>query len=249
MNSVSVNNLGNPNFGHVHRKNKNPYPKAERAIVAGMTVLGTAASCALLAKNAGYSLKPAKMFKNVKDSYLSKVAYHDKQIITIGAGSTLGGLAGGYMIDDNPVNRKAKNREALMQIGNISIPILTVDFLSKQCGRFGNIAKSCGAVAGIFIGVHLANFVMNKLSNAIFRSRNGRGVKATDFSAHLDDALVAASYISSSPIVHGISRIIPIALLFAGNEAGNKKAPAYRGKKGADAPFLSLENQSCSQKP
>ena len=48
-------------------------------------------------------------------------------------------------------------------------------------------------------------------------------MKLTDFSAHVDDAVVAASYVSSSPIVNGIARIIPLALMIPGNEVGNKK--------------------------
>lgn len=64
-----------------------------------MTVLGTAASCALLAKKSGYSLNPAKMLKNIKKSFLANVKFHDKEVITIGAGSCIGGLAGGYMVD------------------------------------------------------------------------------------------------------------------------------------------------------
>lgn len=226
----SVNSY-NTQFEHVHTKGST-YPKEKRAIVAGMTALGTAVSCAVLAKRAGYSLNPAKMFKNIRHSYLAKVKYHDKQVITIGAGSCLGGLAGGYMIDTNKENRKAKRRETLMQIGNISIPILTVDFLANKLERFGKFAKAGGAVAGIFAGIYVANFITNKLCDFIFRSKEGRGIKATDFSAHLDDAVVATSYISSSPFVHGIARVIPFALMVAGNEVGNKKSKHQHHRNG-----------------
>ena len=111
----------------------------------------------------------------------------------------------------------------IFQVGNVSIPILTVDFLSEKLGKYGKVAKTCGAVAGIFAGVYLANVIMNKVNNFIFRQKEGRDMKLTDFSAHVDDAVVAASYVSSSPIVYGIARIIPLALMIPGNEVGNKK--------------------------
>lgn len=222
--NISPVNYNTQSFKHFgETEQKNPYSKKQRAVVAGMSALGTAVSCAILAKKAGYSLKPSKMFKNIKNSYLAKVQYHDEQVIPIGVGSVLGGLAGGYMIDKDTKARKEKRREALMQIGNISIPILTVDFLSEKLAKYGKVAQSTGAVAGIFAGVYLANIVMNRVNNFIFRQKEGRDMKITDFSAHLDDAVVAASYVSQHPIVHAISRVIPAALMIPGNEVGNKK--------------------------
>ena len=135
--NISPVNYNPQSFKHFgETEQKNPYSKKQRAVVAGMSALGTLASCAILAKRAGYSLNPSKMFKNIKNSYLAKVQYHDEQVIPIGVGSVLGGLAGGYMIDKDKRARKEKRREALMQIGNISIPILTVDFLSGKLEKY-----------------------------------------------------------------------------------------------------------------
>lgn len=212
-----------PVFGHGD-KSENHYTKGQKAFIACTTALGVAGSLAILSKKAGNSIKPNKIFKNIKNSYLAKVQYHDKEVITIGAGSCLGGLAGGYLIDKNPENRKAKRREAVMQLGNISIPILTVEGFANIAKKWNKTARSLFAVAGIFAGVYLANILMNTFSNVLFKSKSGeRGVKATDFSAHLDDAVVAASYVSDAKIVHYIARIIPLALMFAGNEVGCKE--------------------------
>ena len=72
----------------------------------------------------------------------------------------------------------------------------------------------------------LANFVMNKVSNNIFKeSSNQRSVKGTDLFPHIDDVVVSGRYIlPDSKIVHNISRIVPFALMVAGNEVGNKKS-------------------------
>ena len=224
---IKYNNTINtltPAFGHSHSHEKSPYSTKDKAIITGMTALGVGASLAILAKGAGYSLKPQKMFKNFKNSYFSKVDFEAKEIISIGAGTCLGGLAGGYMVDKNKENRRAKRREAIMQIGNISVPILTVHYMHKLGKKFGKAGEAISSIAGIFIGVYLANFLMNKLSNALFKNKDERGVKATDFSAHVDDMLVAATYVSKADIVHKIGRIIPFALMIPGFEVGNKVA-------------------------
>lgn len=214
-----------PKFGHSHNFKDNSYSTKQKAIVAATTALGVAASSAILAKKAGYSLNPSKMFKNIKNSYLAKVEFHDKEVISLGAGSCLGGLAGGYIVDKNPHNRRSKNREAVMQIGNISIPIITVEQFAKFGEKFGKVQKGIAAVAGIFVGVYLANFLMNKFSNFVFQNKSDeRDVKATDFSAHLDDMVVAASCISDNKYVQGIARVIPFALMIPGFEVGTKKS-------------------------
>lgn len=225
MQIVPVNyNNQNTTFGH-HHESGNEYSKGQKAFVAATTALGVAASSAILAHKAGYSLKPSKMLKNIKNSYLAKVEFHDKEVISIGTGSCLGGLAGGYMIDKDPQSRRSKNREAVMQIGNISIPIITVEQFAKFGEKFGKVQKGVAAVGGIFVGVYFANFLMNKFSNFVFQNkRDERDVKATDFSAHLDDMVVAASCISDNKYVQGIARIIPFALMIPGYEVGTKKS-------------------------
>ncbi|MCQ2739692.1 MAG: hypothetical protein MJ237_05630 [bacterium] len=205
------------------------YSRKQKVIVATTTALGVGISLAILAKRANYSLKPKDMFKDIKNSYLSKVAYQAPEIITIGAGTCIGGLVGGCIIDKNKNNRKSKAREALLQIGNISIPILTVDlFVDKIFANTSKWGKAIAGLGGVFAGVYLANFIMNKINNLIFNNKDGRKVKATDYSAHLDDVVVAANYISQSPIIHSIGRIIPIALMIAGNEVGLKQSQENR---------------------
>ena len=139
-----------------------------------------------------------------------------------------------FWIDKNKANRKAKRREAVMQIGNISIPIGTValtDLLLNTLkvnkkttkGKSIRAISSLGAIAG---GIYLANFAMNKISNKIFKeSSNERGVKGTDLFPHIDDILASGEYIlPNNNYIRLASRIVPFALMVAGNEIGNKKA-------------------------
>ena len=156
----------------------------------------------------------------------------------MGVGTCLGGLAGGYMIDKDPLNRKAKRREAVMQIGNISIPIATVASADWICAKLGvnkkttngKVISSVACVGAIFAGIYLANIIMNKISNLIFKDKSEeRGIKSTDFFPHVDDLLASAQYIApKSKFVQSISRIVPLALMVPGNEIGNKKAHTHR---------------------
>ena len=222
------------NFGHRSHNSDSSidsYSKKQKAIVAGTSAFGVATSLAILAKKGGYSLKPSKMFNNLKNSYISKADFEAKEVISMGVGTCLGGLAGGYLIDKDRDNFKAKMREAIMQIGNISIPISTVALFAKYGAKLGaqksekyaKITKGIASIGGLFIGIYTANFLMNKLGNFLFKTKNERGVKATDFSAHVDDMVLAATYVNNNKYVHSIGRIVPVALVIPGFEVGSKK--------------------------
>lgn len=217
----------NPSFGHLHSTSENGYKPSEKAVVATTTVLGVLASLALLAKGEKYSLKPSKMFKDIKNSYLAKKDFEAKEVIAMGAGSCLGGIAGGCIIDKDKNNRKAKLRESVMQIGNVSIPILTVYlFVEKIFKNASKGVKAFVGLGGVFAGVAIANFIMNRLNNILFNEKSGEGrkMKISDFAEHPDDVIVAANYIAKGNFVHTLGRVIPFALLIPGWEVGNKKA-------------------------
>ena len=238
--------MGKISFGHHHDKQESSYSTKEKLMVCATSVLGVGIAMAGLAKPAGYSLKPSKIFKHFKswgdfkNSYIMQVEYEAKEVITIGAGTCLGGLLGGYMIDKDPANRKAKTREAVMQMGNISIPILTVAGLASWTKKYGKVINSFASLGAVFIGVYLANILMNKLGDLLFNNKQQtRGVKVTDFSAHLDDFVLASSYIfpkqkdasgiksftkTMGDIVHSVGRLVPAALVIPGYEIGKKEA-------------------------
>ena len=238
INCYSPNISTNQSFKHNNPWADSPYNKKERVIVAATTALGVATSMAIMAKRQGYSLKPSRMFKNIKNSYFFKVKYDNEvPVLAIGAGSCLGGLAGGLIIDKNKENRKAKLRETLLQAANISVPIIFVGRLASAGKYIGqkfleknpaketlrtNIPKAIGGITGLIAGVYTANILANKINEKIFNRGKGRPVQVSDFSAHLDDVCMTAQQISSkSDIIHAIARVVPIALMIAGNEIGN----------------------------
>lgn len=230
VNKFCTDSPKEPVFGHGGEAFwKSSYSTKDKFIVAGTTALGVTGSLLALSKYRGYKMNPKSFF-----NYLKTTKIKAPEIITMGLGTCLGGLAGGYIIDKNSENRKAKRREAVMQIGNISIPILTVHLtdelnnklkVSKETFK-GKSIRTISSLGAIIAGIYLANFVMNKVSNVIFKeSANERGVKGTDLFPHIDDVLASAQYIDEkSNIAHKIARIVPFALMVAGNEVGNKKA-------------------------
>ena len=237
LNPININST-NPKFGHNNPWADSPYDNMQKRTVLYTTALGTFAGMACHAKYKGYSLNPARMFKNIKNSYWGKVKFDDAPVITIGAGSCLGGLTGGYLIDNDKENRKAKKREALLQMTNITLPIVFTVYMAKLGKKLGNkfwdknrsgklqtfrtkLPQGIFALTGLFAGVFAANIVANKINEKIFHQGKGRPVQASDFSAHLDDFCVAAQQIHDGGIVKAVSRLVPIALMIAGNEVGN----------------------------
>ena len=243
--SINPNISNQPSFQHNNPWADSPYKLSDRLIIAGTTALGVAGSMAILAKHKGYSLSPKKIFgdslnpkkiySNLKNTWWNKVEFDEAPIIAIGAGSCLGGLVGGCIVDKDTENRKAKLRETLLQIANISIPIIFVVQAAKLGKKLGKkffekgaeetirtkIPKAIFGIAGLFAGVFSANIIANKINEYIFHRGKGRSVQASDFSAHLDDFCASAQQIYEGGIVHAISRFVPIALMVAGNEVGN----------------------------
>lgn len=237
LNPININRI-NPKFGHNNPWADSPYDNKEKRTVLYTTALGAFAGMACHAKYKGYSLSPKKMFSNIKNSYWNKVEFDDKPVIIIGAGSCLGGLAGGYLIDKDKENRKSKKREALLQMTNISLPIIFTTRMAKLGQYIGNkywdnnrpknlhtfrtkIPQGVSAMLGLIAGVFTANVVANKINEKIFNQGKGRPVQASDFSAHLDDICVAARQISNTKLTDYIQKLVPIALMVAGNEVGN----------------------------
>lgn len=220
--------------------------KAQKAGILVCSVLGVAASLMALAKfdkSKAYTINPLKMFKGkLKDSYMLSTRYKTKEIVTMGIGSILGGLLGGTLFDKK-CDFNSKLREGIVQILNISMPIAFVESLS-WCGNKGaeklmpnwwnskNLLKqgvtrlpaTIGAMAGLISGMYIGNRCSNKFNEKVFGVKDNRPMKWKDFSAHVDDIGVAATFIAPDNFVtNTISRLIPMALIVPGYETGVKK--------------------------
>ena len=240
----ALSSFGN-NHSYIKFEQKEPkeLSSGRKFVVGACTAAGVVTSLAILSKNSGYSF--SKMFKTpIKDTYLMKQDYHAKEIIPIATGSVLGGFVGGMLVDKKE-NWNAKFREGVVQLlGNISIPIMCVELFSiagkaisskfkmpqingaaKWVTPVNNLLNGLpqvvASLGGLAVGIPLGNKTANLLNEKVFNKKDNREIIIEDFSAHLDDLCVAASYISEDNwITKGVGRIVPIALMVAGNSVG-----------------------------
>lgn len=223
-------------------------PKVSKKVKMGVflsTVAGTSLALALLMKGK-YSLNPVKILKTSPKNWgLWNKDYKEKEILAIAAGSVGGGLLGGALFDKKE-NMKAKFREAVIQyIGNVAVPLGCVSVgihqfnkvegkilkhinfpkgTSKIAQCIKKILKSLPGVAttllSLGVGIILGNRVGNFINEKIFKVKDNRKIKATDFSPHVDDLCLAITLKDESTIGHLISRVIPAALMVAGVSTG-----------------------------
>lgn len=243
INNINIQGDNKPFFKtvrHVTNTATNPVTqkkltKNEKLGIQMSTALGVLASLMLLAKTSKrpYSLSLKRMVSTpFKETFLGKEDYTFGKVLTVGAGSCLGGLAGGLVFDKNKNNRQAKYRETLNQYINISLPISTVagaDYVVKKVvpKLSPKLRKPCeilGPILGLAGGIIAGNKIANKLNTLIFHKKEKRPIELTDMSAHLDDICMTSQYVAKDNIVTKLaSRFIPIALMVAGNEIGKKQ--------------------------
>lgn len=220
--------------------------KSQKMGIGLCSAIGLAASLMLLAKfdkSKKYTINPLKMFRgNIKDSYIISTRYKTKEVVTMGAGSIIGGLVGGALFDKKD-NFESKIRESIVQISNITFPIALVEGLTTL-GKYAsnkimpnwnksekfihkavtNLPPTVGAVLGLGTGMFVGNRVSNKFNEKMFHKKDDRPVKWKDLSAHVDDIGVAATFVApDNPLTKLVSKLIPAALFVPGYETGIKK--------------------------
>lgn len=260
-------NINFTHFANHEKKNETESTKVKLGVSA-TSVLGVATALALISKRQGFSLNPSKILKTpIKDWAIFKITNKQKnnnpvldfkagEILTLGTGSVLGGLAGGVIFDKKE-NFRSKCNEAISQmVGDIMIPLgfvacptmLYKDFENlakketkhlklKQISKFiqGNkllkilcptIASGAPLAAGIIVGNKTSNYINEKVNGV----KHERKIKITDLAPHLDDVCLAVSLMAEKgPIPDIISRLVPIALTIAGIETGSATNKHHKG--------------------
>ncbi len=246
MKILSVNN-NKTTFGTLYPNRKDRpvdsrLSRRERTGVAACSMLGVAASLAILAKTSkkgNFSLNPKQIIHTkIKDTYLYKAQYEEPEILAMGAGSILGGLIGGSIIDNRSTNTKAEFKskvgEAIIQMGNITVPILSVG----QCARLGdrveksiesnlstNASKFKHSMAklpklgfmaiGLGGGMYVGNYLANILKRELLDSTVERKMKPSDLFMHWDDLCLAASFYAGEPqttVINGVETLAPMTI-------------------------------------
>lgn len=233
LSKQNINNIQEP-----HKQHKQNKRKIAAASIAGSAVgiAGAVAGVYMLAKKGNPSLA------------LKNLTYEEKDVLIVGAGSVLGGLAGGLIADDNKNNKKAKLREASQQFfGNMACPIgllaLGNKILDKtnfslpklsETSKYARpvngvlsvlprIAVTIGALIG---GMELGNKIMNSVNDKVFKEKVKHHVHKEDYLVHADDLCLAANMLlkDAKSISAVTSKILPATFIVAGSKTGMAKA-------------------------
>jgi len=184
-----------------------PTPLKISLAAAGGTALGVLGALFCIVKrhiSAGKLKETDKLLSNMfKINYKSPVT-----LIGLGAGSVLGGLAGG-MLADKKEHYAAKMKEGFHQfVGIILLPLLLAEgglkILEhygvreglpeiKGKGKFINVMRRRApamfvSIAAIAVGMFAGNAFCNKIDEHIFEDVHRRKIKGKDWLAHADDA-------------------------------------------------------------
>lgn len=230
----------------IQPENKKELSTSKKIGIGCCSVLGVATSLALLAKfSAKKSLNPKTIIKNGwKNSYYRNAKFKSGSIITMVAGSILGGLAGGAIFDKDE-KFSSKKKEGITQFLNASVPIVFVEGMTTIANKFSqsvmpawynskNIMQKAvskfpaaiGALGALFVGVLCANKISGKINEKVYNEKTDRNVKLTDFMVHVDDIGVASTFVldEKNPVTKLIQKCIPVAMCIPGYEVGTAKA-------------------------
>ena len=225
----SINTVSQKNNNQ--RKNKAVVTAASIAGSA-LGVAGTVAGLYAIAKKGN----PATSLLNLK--------YAEKDVLLIGAGSIVGGLAGGLIADHNKENINPKSREASQQfVGNTLFPIVTSAFANKALDKSGfklpqinstskiakiaNVALAAApkvvvTLASLIGGMQVGNKLMNTVNNKIFKEDVKHSIAPEDMLVHSDDiCLTANMLLKDTKVISSItSKALPLTMIIPGAKAG-----------------------------
>ena len=219
------------NFGH-----ESNLPTYKKGVIFTTSAAGMIAALALCGKAQKINIFKPKELKNIDIGA--------KEIYALAAGSILGGIGSGLVVDNK--NKKEKYREAIQQmIGNIAFPVTfvsAVNWLYKKTPIPEKLPKVNNKILNALIqaaiptaltlsalvaGIITGNRFTNNINNKIFDKKEHRDIKITDFAAHVDDLCLGATLVAknlstdSTSLVGSVaSKLVPPALIIPGYMTG-----------------------------
>ena len=249
--SIQTANISKQAFtSGVQTEKRDDLSVGQKVGIAATTALGVGTALVGMAKLNKFPINPKTLLKTpLKDTFLNKQEYFEKEVIALALGSCAGGLAGGAIFDKKE-NLPAKKREAVVQLCNAATPILFVGAGARLADKFtpalkkfvkpvtdkmnlgagmkkfiGVTPKIAASMAGLAVGMLVGNRISHAINNKLFGQKEDRPVSIKDLCAHTDDMCEMASFISTTnPVVHAVSRIIPVAMMVPGLETGKAQS-------------------------
>lgn len=180
----------------------------------------------LIAKKQNINFSKLKTVDKIKKMF--SIKYQLPQILTLGVGGALGGLAGG-LADKKEKGKLKKIEEASYQLMNIAFPAILVDKAIKLCENNKKLnnpyAKIAGSLLGIFAGATAAVEIANKTDDMFFDKYNKdpeRKFKKKDLIVHVDD-LLGTLVLTKLPIADKLhaDKLLPIIYGWCGYHVGD----------------------------
>lgn len=200
-----------------------PHKRTSPLAVLG-AIVGAFAPVLFFAKKQGKPLK-LNSLKNIGN--VLNIDYKLKEIIIVGAGGVIGGLAGG-LLDKKEKHKLEKIEEGAFQMMNVTFPALLVSGSMKLCEKvkFLNNAPSkiIASIASILIGANAAVALSNKTDNIFFDKYNhdpDRKLKPKDFVIHVDD-FIGTLILAKFPLADKLhmNKILPFVYAWSGYHVG-----------------------------
>ena len=181
-------------------------------------------------------LKNGKMLEKLKEVGEYFEIEGVKGILSTAGGAIAGGLLGGVISDKDKENRKAKVKNAVFEMVNITVPTLFV----VGTGKFLESAKSLKMnpalkkILPVALGVGLWAPVASKISGAINKKTfkedktKQRHFRPKDYIVHIDD-IVTALALAKIPFLSAVpfDKILALIYILCGFEAGSSNAKGH----------------------
>lgn len=187
--------------------------------VAG-AIIGAAIPTVIIARKQ-YPWLKADSFKNVLKHL--DIEYQLPEILTVGMGGLIVGLAGG-LVDRKEKNKLKKLEEGTFQAMNLIIPTFLVSKAMKICQNTKSLnhplAIAIGTLGGVFVGVNIAVMLSNMVDKKVFNKYEcnpDRKFRSRDLVVHVDD-LISALALAKAPY---INTVLPAVFAWNGYEVGN----------------------------
>ena len=196
---------------------------ASKLAIAGFSILGTLVSLAVIRK-----YQTQKSLLECCKKILS-VDYGLKEMLLVGAGSVLGGLAGGIVFDKKE-SKLNKVKEAVYQFVNIAVPTCLVAKLLAITNRNKNLnnklSKFIAIIAGVGVGMPVGAYISNQINNLFIDNKHKyeRKLSLRDCFVHIDD-IFAAIILMKIPQLQGLNvgKALPALYAMCGYQSGTKR--------------------------
>ena len=199
----------------INRRYKRQEPVDNQAAlkIAAGSLIGTVLPLIFLAK---------KQFGKINLSNLINLNYGVKEMLAMGSGSVIGGVASGIAFDKNS-NKKRKMQEGVFQFMNSAVPTLLVGGVVKlmegnEKYKDSKIAKLIAIPTTLLAGMTLAAFLSNIINDPKDKEPD-RKLTLKDSIVNLDDAL-SALIVAKVPFADKLQKAVPIIFAWCGYKAG-----------------------------